>query len=162
MEDIGNHLAALDCLVQVSPREGNSLTLMEAMYVGVPIVTTRVGAVAEFERAAGQRLFWSVSQDPTAGEIAVCILQAMAATPVRAHPSASMAHDQLSGYVMAAQWTTLVTALHRKSGHFSSLIALESKAVSCILQAAKGLHLDPGFPQHVVKRLLPASITRGC
>jgi glycosyltransferase involved in cell wall biosynthesis len=66
VDDVGNHLAALDCLVQVSPREGNSLTLMEAMYVGVPIVTMRVGAVEEFERAAGERLFWSVPEDPTA------------------------------------------------------------------------------------------------
>jgi glycosyltransferase involved in cell wall biosynthesis len=77
VDDIGNHLAALDCLVQISPREGNSLTLMEAMYVGVPIVTTRVGAAEEFERAAGEWLFWSVPEDPTAQEIAVQLRHAI-------------------------------------------------------------------------------------
>ncbi len=95
VDDIGNHLAALDCLLQVSPREGNSLKLMEAMYVGVPIVTTRVGAVEEFERAAGEQLFWSVPEDSTAHEIATEIRQVFcdrARRPIRFQPSLEKRH----------------------------------------------------------------------
>ena len=112
VDDVGNHLAALDCLVQASPREGNSLTLMEAMYVGVSIVTTRVGAVEEFERAAGPSLFWSVSEDPTAHEIALSIREAAATG--RRHEAVRVAHGfaghELTAGRMAARWTEQLSA----------------------------------------------------
>ena len=116
VDDIGNHLSALDCLVQVSPREGNSLTLMEAMYVGVPIVTTRVGAVEEFERAAGEQLFWSVPVDPTAQETAE---QSRAATQAAATAKAIcdlatvFARRWLTGTAMSASWTATMRLCRR-------------------------------------------------
>ena len=111
VDDIGNHLAALDCLVQVSPREGNSLTVMEAMYVGVPIVTTRVGAVEEFERAAGEPLFWSVRADPTAQEIAVQIREAIGnrCSDDRMLIARMSGQTELSAERMAERWYKLLT-----------------------------------------------------
>jgi glycosyltransferase involved in cell wall biosynthesis len=115
VDNVGNHLAALDCLVQVSPREGNSLTLMEAMYVGVPIVTTRVGAVEEFERAAGERLFWSVPADPTAGEIAVQVRRAISvgSQSERSRTTAMFARTRLTGQSMTARWGAALTTYSR-------------------------------------------------
>jgi glycosyltransferase involved in cell wall biosynthesis len=110
VDDVGNHLAALDCLVQASQREGNSLTLMEAMYVGVPIVTTRVGAVEEVERAAGERLFWSVPDDPTAQEIATGVREAVTAEFqfAQTRNAAEFAHTRLPGQQMATIWSDLL------------------------------------------------------
>jgi glycosyltransferase involved in cell wall biosynthesis len=85
---------------------------MEAMYVGVPIVTTRVGAVEEFERAAGARLFWSVPEDPTAQEIAASLREALIArhSNQRSQMVWAFAESNLTAKCMTTQWDDLLTA----------------------------------------------------
>jgi glycosyltransferase involved in cell wall biosynthesis len=105
-DDIGNHLNALDVLVQVSPREGNSLTLIEAMLAGTPIVTTPAGAVSEFERLAGEQLFRIVPENPTAFEIAAAIRDAVAGgrSDDRVRAAKEFATRELTASVMADRW----------------------------------------------------------
>jgi glycosyltransferase involved in cell wall biosynthesis len=46
-DDVGDYYAAADCLVTCSSEEGSSLTIIEAMFAGLPIIATLVGAVPE-------------------------------------------------------------------------------------------------------------------
>ena len=113
VDDVGNHYAAFDMVVQASHREGNSLSLIEAMLCGVPIVTTRVGAVAEFEEAAGRELFWSLPDHPTANELAAVVrtvgLQGRNDPRVKAAKEFALAH--LTGRKMADNWTEYLQSL---------------------------------------------------
>lgn len=74
VEHVGNYLQAFDAFVLVSPTEGFSLSILEAMLVGVPVVCTNVGAMPELERRHGRR--WeSVSYPTTARDLAEAILR---------------------------------------------------------------------------------------
>mgnify|MGYP002623844306 FL=1 len=113
VDDIGNHLNALDCLVQVSPREGNSLTICEAMHVGVPIVTTRTGAIDEFEESAGGQLYWSVPPDPTAQETAVQIRAAVTSgrSDRRVRRAREFARRNLTAERIGREWSEYLLSL---------------------------------------------------
>ena len=80
------------------------------MYVGVPIVTTRVGAVEEFERAAGERLFWSVPEDPTAHEISLEVRSAAGSDyqSERVQTATMFTRSRMSGQRMAVSWDELL------------------------------------------------------
>ena len=112
-DDVGNHYNALDVTVATSHKEGNSLALIEAMLIGTPIVTTRVGAVDEFEQAAGCPLFYSLPSFPTSSEIAVSIREA--ATAGRKAPrviaAQKFARNYLTGKTMADNWTKYLTGV---------------------------------------------------
>jgi glycosyltransferase involved in cell wall biosynthesis len=107
VDDVGNHLNAMDVVVCASHREGNSLSLIEAMIVGVPIVTTRVGAVDEFETAAGCELFWSLPDHPTGSEIAAVVRHAAMAgrSAERVTAARKFAKRHLTAETMERSWT---------------------------------------------------------
>ena len=67
---MGEVLRALDCLVQVSQREANSLVICEALLCGVPVVSNRTGAIKEMEIRYGGELVRAVPHTPLVGEIA--------------------------------------------------------------------------------------------
>jgi glycosyltransferase involved in cell wall biosynthesis len=52
-EKVGDYLQIMDCFVLASPSEGFSLAMIEAWMVGVPVVSTPVGAVEELEAIYG-------------------------------------------------------------------------------------------------------------
>lgn len=72
VEDIGNYLQAFDAFVLLSPAEGFSLAMLEAMYVGVPVVATPVGELPYLEKRHG-RHWEQVSLNPKPAEAAAAI-----------------------------------------------------------------------------------------
>ena len=107
VDDVGNHYNAFDVMVATSPAEGNSLTLIESMICGCPIVTTRTGAVNEFEKYAGTELFISLPDFPTANETAIAIRQAIkdGRTAQRVIEAQIFAKKHLTGEIMVNKWT---------------------------------------------------------
>lgn len=105
VDDIGPLLTSLDCLVQVSPREGNSLTIAEAMYCRVPIVSTRTGALPEMEAIAGFPLVHSVPDTPLASEVAAAIRHVCTVPQVeQVEASYKFASQYLTAPVMCRLW----------------------------------------------------------
>lgn len=111
-DQVADHLNALDVLVQASPAEGFGLSLVEAMAVGVPVVTTRVGIIPELEREFGQ-LVYSVPDDPTAHELAQAARDAVQvgrdADVVRR--AQRVAWEHLSDEKMVVEWEDYVHSI---------------------------------------------------
>ena len=116
VDDVGNHYNALDVSVAVSKNEANSFSLIEAMYCGCPIVTTRTGAVAEFEILAGQELFISLPDMPTVSETAIAIRKAVSEgkNATRVVAAKKFAQEYLAGSIMADNWTNYLTEIVSK------------------------------------------------
>lgn len=77
IEPIGDAFAMLDCFLLASPSEGHCQALNEAWAAGVPVVSTRVGAVPELEAEYG-RLVVPVPVSPTPQELARAVQEAIA------------------------------------------------------------------------------------
>ncbi len=75
VDPIGNALAGFDVLAITSHREACSLAMLEAWMVGVPVVTTPVGAVAELQRKFGE-LMIVTPPDPSPQVLAEAIQRA--------------------------------------------------------------------------------------
>jgi len=73
--DVGNVYASVDVVVMASPSEGCSLTVLEAWYLGIPVVSTRVGIIPELEAILGPMVF-PLPQNPTPRQIAKTIQEA--------------------------------------------------------------------------------------
>lgn len=69
--DVGNVLMAFDWLLVASAYESFCLSMAEAFWMGVPVVSTPVGIAAEHPEAA-----WLVGPDPSGAEIAATVLGA--------------------------------------------------------------------------------------
>ncbi len=76
IEQIGNVFAALDCFLMASPSEGHCQALNEAWAAGVPVVSTRVGAVPELEAEYGS-LVVPVPIDPPPKVLATAVKTAI-------------------------------------------------------------------------------------
>lgn len=72
-DKLGVQLGGLDCIVQVSPREGHSLVLCEAMLTRTPIISNLTGALPELNLMATDELVEVVPMEPTTVEIADAI-----------------------------------------------------------------------------------------
>lgn len=103
---IGNLLQAFDVLVMASESEGFSLLLAEAWYCGLPVVSTRVGAVPELEETFGP-LVSGVPVRPTAEELAAAVEEALASQfREEVVPRArALVEQRFTARRMAEQWT---------------------------------------------------------
>jgi glycosyltransferase involved in cell wall biosynthesis len=103
---VGEQLGALDCMVQVSPREGHSLAICEGMFCRVPIVSTVTGAIPQLERMAGGDLIERVPDDPLSHEIAAAIRRVCRHPPVdRISAAERFAREHLTADAMCNRWT---------------------------------------------------------
>lgn len=104
-DNVGEALGSLDCVVQVSPREGNSLAMCEAMYCGTPIVSTVTGAIPQFEKMAAGDLVERVPDDPSSFEIAAAIRKVCARPPMdRISAGKAFARSHLTEQTMCHRW----------------------------------------------------------
>lgn len=72
--DVGNYFNAFDCNVLVSPKEGFSMSLLEAMMCGTICVSTEVGILPFLKQRFGRRYWIPLSENPDPIEIADKIL----------------------------------------------------------------------------------------
>ena len=103
---IGNVMQAFDVMVMASPAEGFSLLVAEAWYCGVPVVSTRVGAIPELEAAHGE-LVSAVPMAPTADELARAVERALSAEfRLQVVPRAqALVAEKFTATRMAERWT---------------------------------------------------------
>jgi glycosyltransferase involved in cell wall biosynthesis len=64
---VGDALAGADCMVHLSRREADSLTVKESFFAGLPLVHTSVGAIPEMEEELGP-IGWKVNFQPADGD----------------------------------------------------------------------------------------------
>lgn len=109
---IGNLMQAFDVMVAASPAEGFSLLVAEAWYCGVPVVSTRVGAIPELEAAFGQ-LVSPVPVAPTADELAQAVEVALSTSfQIEVVPRAqSLVTQRFTATSMAERWTDYLTEI---------------------------------------------------
>ncbi|HEX3659587.1 MAG TPA: Stf0 family sulfotransferase [Pirellulales bacterium] len=107
LEHIADGLAAIDVFVNTSKYEGASMTLVEAMLMGVPIVSTVTGSIPEMERAAGRELVHHVSMQPAPDEVAEAVKLALH-DHERVRFAKAWAHQHLTARTMAARFEDFV------------------------------------------------------
>lgn len=110
-DNVGQALGSLDCMVQVSPREGHSLSICEAMLCRVPIVSTVTGAIPQLEKMAGRELVERVPDDPLTSEVAAAIRRVCLHPPVdRIDAAERLAREHLTAEAMCREWTAYLKA----------------------------------------------------
>jgi len=72
VEHVGDAYAAADCIVMTGKSEGHCQVLNEAWAAGVPVVSTRVGAIPELEEKYG-KLVEPINIDFTSDELSAAI-----------------------------------------------------------------------------------------
>lgn len=107
-DDIGNVLAAADCFGFASQSEGYGLAPVEALAAGVPLVATPVGVLPDLAGAAE-----FVPIDPTVGQVADAILEAMANGQRRTEAARQVVEQEHSAEAMARAWTEFLTEVTR-------------------------------------------------
>lgn len=106
-DNIGTSLNAVDCIVQVSPREGHSLAICEAMLARVPIISNLTGALPQLEKMAGRELVERVPDEPLTNEIAAAIRRVCQSPPTdRIEAAEKFAKQHLTAAAMCRKWTT--------------------------------------------------------
>ena len=105
--EVGDMLAAMDAFLLGSPSEGFCLTILEAMYAGVPVVASPVGALAH-ELATSLPVYWPIPVD-AAPEVAARVIRdavehAPAETRVRTALAREIVAREFTGEQMAEKW----------------------------------------------------------
>lgn len=104
VDEVGSVFHAIDCYVLVSPAEGDSIALKEALAFGLPVVATNVGGLPTMESSHG-KLCVTVPVDPDAETLREAIRTAMSphAIPLRQHAMVTAATHFTVGR-SAADW----------------------------------------------------------
>lgn len=101
---IGDALAALDVWVLGSPAEGFSIALLEAWAAGVPVVSTRVGCLAEIEQQFGA-MVTEISVDASEVELRSAIHHALSPSGRSiADRARRVALEHLTAELSAQRW----------------------------------------------------------
>jgi glycosyltransferase involved in cell wall biosynthesis len=106
-DQVGDVLAACDCLLQTSAGEGFGLAAVEAMAAGVPVVSTPVGILPELEAAHG--LLWEpIPEDATPQQVAAAVRRvcepADTAIATRTERARLVAQTRFSAERSATHW----------------------------------------------------------
>jgi glycosyltransferase involved in cell wall biosynthesis len=111
VDQIGDALAGLDCMMLPSEHEAMSLSVVEAWAAGVPVVATPVGAIPELEDRHGAL----VEQIPVGCSAKEASAAIMRATAVQHRPVADracrLAREEFSLEAMGRRWTTYLLAV---------------------------------------------------
>ena len=113
MQQVGDALHALDCLIMASPAEGFSLVLIESLMAGLPVVATPVGVVPDLERDHGLTLT-TVPIHPTPCQLAAAVQRAISpANRVLTDHARTIARRHYSAETMAQRWANELLAMIR-------------------------------------------------
>lgn len=77
VENVGNILGSVDCIVSASPSEGGCHVFAEAWAAGCSLVSTKTGFLPEMEKEFG-KVFYEIPFSPTGKEVAEVIKTAVA------------------------------------------------------------------------------------
>lgn len=119
--NIGDVLAAIDCLVLASPHEGFSLSLLEAWMAGVPTVATRVGAIPELEAAYGP-MVTPLPIRPTPAQLADAVREALhPENSDRVERAKNVAMKHFTAKAMARRWADYMVEISQCWNHKDKL-----------------------------------------
>ena len=105
MQQVGDALHALDCLIMASPAEGFSLALLEGLMAGLPVVATPVGVVPDLQHDHGLSLT-TVPVHPTPIQLATAVQQAISSVNrVFVQRAQAVALNHYTARTMAQRWT---------------------------------------------------------
>ena len=108
MQQVGDALHALDCLIMASPAEGFSLALLEGLMAGLPVVTTPVGGVPDLQQDHGLSLT-TVPVHPTPIQLATAVQQAISSVNrVFVQRAQAVAMNDYTARTMAQRWANFL------------------------------------------------------
>jgi glycosyltransferase involved in cell wall biosynthesis len=116
-------LAAMDAFLLGSPSEGFCLTILEAMYAGVPVVASPVGVLAH-EMAESPPVYWPMPVDASP-EVAARVIR----DAVEHDPSESRVRTALGREVVARDFTAERMA-QEWDEYLRGIVAVESGRVT--------------------------------
>ena len=133
-DDVADAYAALDVLVMASPREGCSLTVIEAWMAGVPVVATRVGVIPELEERFGP-LVVSLPLSPTPAQLAEAVRQAalLGRESAFVRRAQQIAREHLTADGMTNAWADYLEEVIPREQH--PRIRVESPRISVVVPA---------------------------
>jgi glycosyltransferase involved in cell wall biosynthesis len=102
---IGDELSAMDCFVNCSRAEAFSLSLLEAWWAGIPVVSTVTGAIPELEAKYGP-LVVSVPYEPSPEQIAEGVMKALRPeNQAIVKKAKQLVWEEFTAIKMAEKWT---------------------------------------------------------
>ena len=109
--EVGDMLAAMDVFLLGSPSEGFCLTILEAMYTGVPVVASPVGALAH-ELATSPPVHWPIPVDAVPEVAARVVRDAVEHAPAETRVRTALAREivarEFTAEQMAEKWAEYV------------------------------------------------------
>ena len=114
MQQVGDALHALDCLIMASPAEGFSLVLIESLMAGLPVVVTPVGVVLDLEQDYGLSLA-TVPVHPSPIQLAAAVRRAISPpNHVAVQRARAVALNHYSAKTMAQRWAVYLQTIARQ------------------------------------------------
>jgi glycosyltransferase involved in cell wall biosynthesis len=110
---VGDLMSAVDCGICCSHHEGNSLMLLNYFYRGIPVVSTRVGALPELERDYG-KLAITTGPSPDAFTMSRAVRKALhPAHQVTVTKARQLVRSKFLAEHMARDWDLLLRRVLR-------------------------------------------------
>ena len=117
MQQVGDALHTLDCLIMASPAEGFSLVLIESLMAGLPVVVTPVGVVLDLEQDHGLSLT-TVPAHPSPFHLAAAVRCAISpANRVVVQRGLAISLNHYSAKTMARRWAAYLQSIARQQSN---------------------------------------------
>ena len=111
MQQVGDALHALDCLIMASPAEDFSLALVESLMAGLPVVATPVGVVPDLKRDHNLALT-TVPIDATPDQLATAVRAAISpANRALVERAQAVALAHYTAKTMAQRWANYLQTI---------------------------------------------------